>query len=400
MTENITPVPPEPEQFSARIADWIAYKYGQKKFDAIVAVTFPPARLALPLRDQFWPGAPLLLVLIDEERWANPGPVPASTRVVLALDNKETVRSALQMLPDTRRVVLLGGASQRDRRTNAEIVKSIRELKAELEIIEATGLSLEETKARIHSLPDRTIIVIGSFLYEPNGQRLDVPQLVDEFYPSANAPLFADSDMAMGKGIVGGAVLSVQGAAEVVGEQLAQLLKGADPESLPVKEVKNSFIVDWRQLKRWGIPESTLPADAIVLYRQPTAWEQYGRYIVGFLSLLVVLLFLVAFLLVERQRRRKEEALNSAMLESLPGLALLVNRQGEILRTNQLHGEVRGRRRRLRRSATGIQLRRISSQAGRPGGRICGRRFRRASDCRGASQRNGRASPIVGRPMD
>src|SRR5271169_3709003 len=314
VTENITPVPPEPEQFPARIADWLAYKYGQQKFDAIVAVTLPPAQLAVALRERFWQGVPLLLVLIDEERWGNPGSIPHSTRVDLALDNKESVRSALQMLPDTRRVVLLGGASQRDKRTNAEIVKSIRELNAGLEIIEATGLSLEEIKSRIHSLPDRTIVVIGSFLYEPNGQRLDIPQLVDEFYPIANAPLFADSDMAMGKGIVGGAVLSVQGAAEVVGGQLAQLLKGADPDSLPIRKVKNSFIVDWRQLKHWGISERTLPPDATILYRQPTAWEQYGRYILAFAAVLVLLLALVAFLLLERQRRKKEEELNSAML--------------------------------------------------------------------------------------
>jgi len=338
-TENVGPVPPEPENYPARIGDWIAYKYGRLKFDAIVAITFPPSLLARDLRARFWPEASLLLVLIDEERWANPGSIPRSTRVLLALDNKETVRSALQMLPNTERVVLLGGASQRDQRTNGEIVKSIRELEPALELIDVTGTSVEDMKARIRSLPDRTIIVIGSFLFEPNGQRLDIPQLIDEFYPSANAPLFADSDMAMGKGIVGGNILSVQGAAEVVGEQLGQLLKGADPDSLPVREVKNSYIVDWRQLKRWGISERTLPPGTTTLYRQPTAWEQYGHYIVGLLSVLVVLLFLMAFLLVERQRRKKEEDLNSAMLESLPGLALLVNRQGEILRTNQIDGQ-------------------------------------------------------------
>ncbi len=338
-TENVGPIPPEPENYPAKIDDWIAYKYGRVKFDAIVAVTFPPSLLAKSLRDRFWPGATLLLVLIDEERWANPGAIPRSARVLLALDNKEAVRSALQMLPNTRRVVLLGGASQRDKRTNGEIVKSIHELRPDLEVIEATGLSLEEVKARIHSLPDQTIIVIGSFLFEPNGQRLDVPQLVDEFYPVANAPLFVDSDMAMGKGVVGGNILSVQGAFKVVGEQLGQLLNGADPDKMPAREVKNSYIVDWRQLKRWGISERSLPPDATILYRQPTAWEQYGRYIVGFLSALVLLLLLVAFLLLERQRRKKEEDLNSAMLKSLPGLALLVDRQGEILRTNQIDRE-------------------------------------------------------------
>jgi len=338
-TENVGPVPPEPENYPAKIDDWIAYKYGRVKFDAIVAVTFPPALLARNLRDRFWPEATLLLVLIDEERWANPGAIPRSARVLLALDNKEAVRSALQMLPNTRRVVLLGGASQRDKRTNEQIVKSIRELKPDLEIDEATGVSVEEAKARISSLPDRTIVVVGSFLFEPNGQRLDIPQLIDEFYPVANAPLFVDSDMAMGKGVVGGNILSVQGASKVVGEQLGLLLKGADPDKLAPREVKNSYIVDWRQLKRWGISERSLPPGATILYRQPTAWEQYGRYLVGLISVLIVLLFLVAFLLLERQRRKKEEDLNSAMLESLPGMALLVNRQGEILRTNQIHGE-------------------------------------------------------------
>jgi hypothetical protein len=41
-TENVGPVPPEPKNYPARIGDWIAYKYGRLKFDAIVAITFPP----------------------------------------------------------------------------------------------------------------------------------------------------------------------------------------------------------------------------------------------------------------------------------------------------------------------------------------------------------------------
>jgi hypothetical protein len=46
VTESVGPVPPEPEDFPAKIADWIAYKYRQQKFDAIVVVTSPPLHLA------------------------------------------------------------------------------------------------------------------------------------------------------------------------------------------------------------------------------------------------------------------------------------------------------------------------------------------------------------------
>ena len=63
----------------------------------------------------------------------------------------------------------------------------------------------------------------------------------------------------MGKGIVGGVVESIHDVFFACGEPLARILDGADADSLPTKEVKSSFIVDWRQLKRWGISERTLP---------------------------------------------------------------------------------------------------------------------------------------------
>jgi C4-dicarboxylate-specific signal transduction histidine kinase len=116
---------------------------------------------------------------------------------------------------------------------------------------------------------------------------------------------------------------------------LARLLNGADPDSLPTINVRNSFIVDWRQLKRWDISRETLPADATILYQEPTAWERYRRPILTFLLVLFILIALITFLLLERERRKKEEELSSAMLESLPGLALLVTKRGEILRSNQ-----------------------------------------------------------------
>jgi hypothetical protein len=153
LTENVSPVPPVPADFPARISDWLAYKYGSQKFDAIVTVTTGPIHLAEGLRDRFWPGVPLLLVLIQEERQQNPVSVPGAARVVIALDNRETVRSALQLLPATQRLALVGGATAHDRQTNGEIVKAIREVAPSLEIIEITGLSWEESKARVSSLP-------------------------------------------------------------------------------------------------------------------------------------------------------------------------------------------------------------------------------------------------------
>jgi C4-dicarboxylate-specific signal transduction histidine kinase len=335
VTENVGPTLPEPDDFNPRMAEWMAYKYGQQKLDAIVVVTSLPFHLAESLRDRFWPEAPLVLALVDEEREQNPQSVPRSTRVVAELDIKESLRSALQMLPATRRVVLLSGASKHDQQINKHNLKSLQDLYPRLEIIQVAGLTLEETKARVTALPDQSIIVVGSFYFDRTGERITNVRLVKEVSSAANSPLFYDMDTAMGEGMVGGIVLSLNVAFVKVGEQLARLLNGADPASLPEMKVQNSYIVDWRQLKKWHIPERNLPPGATILYREPTAWEQYRRPIIAVLSLLSTLLCLIAILLFERQRRRKEENLNSAMLKSLPGVALLVTRRGDILRSNQ-----------------------------------------------------------------
>ena len=333
--EFLGSAPPEPADFPVKLADWMVYKYGQQKFDAIVAIELDSFRFAKSLRDRLWPGVPILLVMGAEEYRDNPQPAPHTTRLVTALTAKETIRSALQLLPGTRRIALIGGAAEFDQQWNKGTVKSIRELNPDLEIIDLTGLSLEETKARASSLPDRTIVYIGSFYFDVNGRKITIPPLVEELSTTANAPLFNSfSDLAMGKGIVGGVVESLHDVFFACGEPLARILKGADADSLPTKEAKSSFIVDWRQLKRWGISERTLPPNATILYREVSVWEQYRRYILSFLSVLAFLLSLIVFLLLERQRRRKEEQLTSAMLESIPGLALLVTKSGNILRAN------------------------------------------------------------------
>lgn len=64
---------------------------------------------------------------------------------------------------------------------------------------------------------------------------------------------------------------------------------------------------DSRQLKRWGIDPSRLPAGSDVRFRVLTAWDLYRWYIVATVSVVVVQTLLIAGLLVNRQKRRRAE---------------------------------------------------------------------------------------------
>jgi hypothetical protein len=71
-------------------------------------------------------------------------------------------------------------------------------------------------------------------------------------------------------GIVGGKLAPLKAAGASAASPAARLLSGELPAgdhsvALPM----DSPVYDWRELERWRIPESALPPDSTVVYREP-----------------------------------------------------------------------------------------------------------------------------------
>jgi signal transduction histidine kinase len=73
---------------------------------------------------------------------------------------------------------------------------------------------------------------------------------------------------------------------------------------------------DWRELRRWGIPESRLPPGSVVRFRRPSLWVEYRLTVLAALGALVLQALLIARLLHERRARHRAE------IESQRNLAL------------------------------------------------------------------------------
>ena len=170
VSESVGAIPPEPEDFPQKVTDWIAYKYREQKFDAIVTVRPGPAKIGAALRDRCWPDASILAIFLDDDHGMAMAGMARSARIQFAVDNSATVRSALQMLPGTRRVALVGGTGVEDDKVNAAIARSIREIDPRLEVVPFTGLTLEEVRLRTRKLPPRTISWWADSRYDRDGR--------------------------------------------------------------------------------------------------------------------------------------------------------------------------------------------------------------------------------------
>jgi signal transduction histidine kinase len=65
--------------------------------------------------------------------------------------------------------------------------------------------------------------------------------------------------------------------------------------------------VDWRELQRWKLSESRLPAGTIVSFKNPSPWDRYKGYIIGAALVLLAQTVLIFALLVERRQRHRAE---------------------------------------------------------------------------------------------
>ena len=151
---------------------------------------------------------------------------------------------------------------------------------------------------RLKHLPDDTIVYHTSLMQDASGARfIDATQSVPLIASASNAPVFVVDDVDVGRGTVGGDVLSCSSDGRIVGEMAVRVLNREKPQNIPIVKSANVYMFDWRALHRWGLKERDLPPGSIVLNRQSTVWESYKWYIIAgivlFLSQTALLLALL-----------------------------------------------------------------------------------------------------------
>ena len=128
---------------------------------------------------------------------------------------------------------------------------------------------------------------------------------------ASNAPVYGAWDFNLGLGLVGGNLTSGFDQGETAGRLALRVLRGEDPASIPVvRNLPGRFLFDHRQLVRWGIPASRLPAGSTVINLPESAYSRYRRVILTGAGALILLGVLNAVLALNISRRKMaEEAL-------------------------------------------------------------------------------------------
>ncbi len=305
--EFIRPTPPVRAGFHEGLLEWFSYKYGAQTFDAICPLRPEAVTLAEQLRKRLWPSTPIVFAMLKDEYQPGFGPNASATGVVWELADRQAIRAALRLLPETRHIALVGGSGAGDVDANRRLSGLIRQTVPGIDLIPLTGASLAEVESRVGSLPEKTILYQGWFDEDAKGRNFTWAEVASLLSPKANRPMFSSVDLTFGSGVVGGPMASVRHGGEDWGRQVGRVLAGTSPASLPLSTGYDVKAVDWRQLKRWHIPENRVPAGTEIRFRESSPWEEHRALILSVTAAILLQALAIGFLLVERRRRSVSE---------------------------------------------------------------------------------------------
>jgi PAS domain S-box-containing protein len=225
-------------------------------------------------------------------------------------DFPKTLEVALKLFPDTKHIVVVGGVGAYDRANAATIRDSLRYYEARFDVTYLTDLDMPTLLERLKRLPRHSIILQAGISEDAAGTRYIIPTQSNPLVAqAANAPVFSFGAWAgvdVGQGEVGGYMMSTSKIGQIVADDVVKILNGEKPKDIPVVRGANVYMFDWHALRRWGLSEVNVPSGSLLLNRQPSFWEVYGRYVV--LGVLVFLAQLVVIALLLWQRRLAREA--------------------------------------------------------------------------------------------
>src|SRR5215470_10294482 len=295
--------------YEMALHDFLGRKYKDRHFDVIIGVAEASLRFLRNHGGELFPNTPIVAFggkdIIDE--W---GAGPPITAVVGKLNFKGTADLILHLHPDLRQLIVLSGNSPSDHFFETLAKQELLPYADRVTVTYMSGLRLEEIQTRVSNLPQHSAILLITISGDGTTRKFLPDQVVAPLVKSSNAPIYGIAVSYLGKGIVGGSLLDQEGMGREAADLALRILRGERARDIPVYETKSIVaMVDWQQLRRWGIRESKLPPGTIVRFREPTPWDKYRPYILLALLVLTLQLAVILYLLVERRRRLRSQAL-------------------------------------------------------------------------------------------
>ncbi|WP_246208283.1 sensor histidine kinase [Bradyrhizobium rifense] len=276
--------------------------------DIVLSIGAPAARFVQRYRGKLFPDTPMVLAVVEERLVDRVDLTDNDVVVSVRNDFMVVFDNILRVLPETKTVAMVIGASPLEQFWIDEVKRELKPLGNRVDLVWYADLPFEEILKRAAKLPPHTVLFWGLMTVDAAGIIYESDIALRSLHAVANAPIFSYQDPFFGGSTVGGPMQLTAETSRKTVDAAMRILGGEKPTAIKYEPIEfGAAKYDWRELQRWGISERKLPANSEILFREPGVWERNRWQILLIATIILVQTGLISGLLHERQRRRAAE---------------------------------------------------------------------------------------------
>ena len=296
------------ENSEAAFVEYLLALYSSRPIDLIVAIGAPAANFVQRHRQRLFSATPMIFTAVEQRRVQYEKLTENDTVVAVAHDFPAAFDNILRVLPLTKTIAVVNGASPNETFWLEEMRRELAPLTGRVELRWYNEKSFEEILIDAAGLPPHSAIFWHLMNVDATGVAHEANDALNKLSRSANAPIFSYDSSFFGEAIVGGPMHSVLELSQITAAVAIRILNGE--KAGDIKTPPTGFaapIFDWRQLQRWGISDSNLPAGSTTYFRESSVWERYTWQIAFISTVILIQAGLISLLLQEHRRRQLAE---------------------------------------------------------------------------------------------
>jgi len=307
--------PEEARELALR--DLLQKTYADRRPDVVVVWGTGGLHFVLRHRAEMFEGVPIVFCAVDPALLPELDAGSGVTGVSRRIDWTSSLDLIRRLHPGTREVAIVTGNGALDVRWEDEARRALADYPGGVTISYLARQPMPQLLKAVESLSPGTVILYGAVLRDGNGRPYLPHEVLVRLSNVSHVPIYAVTPNMLGGGAVGGRFLDFAAQGVTTAQLALRILGGERLGPADIVEADNPYLFDWRQLRRWGIDESRLPAGSVVRFREPSVWDLYKSHIIAAVVVIAMQSGLIAMLLVQRARGRRAEDLARARRDEL-----------------------------------------------------------------------------------
>lgn len=295
-------------EYFEEVYQLLKLKYGKTQPDLIMSSDDDALNFLFKYADALFPNVPVVFAGANYFDKARLEGFENFTGISEEADVTGTLDLALSIHPEVNKIVVVNDTSITGQKVRALFTGLIlRYPHLDFEFVEA--LTMEEVQKRLSTLTPDTLVLLTFFFRDQAGNFYEYDQFTSLITESSTVPVYGLWDFSLGYGIVGGKLTSGYTEGERAAKLAVRILNGEDVSTIPVeKRTQSQYMFDFTAMQKWGLEESALPANSVVINQPTSFYEENKSLIWGILGSFVLLVTIILFLAVNNNQRRLAQA--------------------------------------------------------------------------------------------